>query len=60
MEAGLNPLGARTHWGKLFDEAALARRVDELYPHLGRLGSLRRRLDPRGALRDDFLDRLGV
>ncbi|WP_151523484.1 FAD-binding protein [Serinicoccus kebangsaanensis] len=60
IEEGLTPLGARPHWGKLFGEDALAGRVDEAYPHRHRLGSLRRRLDPRGALRNDFLDRLGI
>ncbi|ANS77867.1 xylitol oxidase [Serinicoccus hydrothermalis] len=60
IEEGLTPLGARPHWGKLFDEAALARRVGEAYPEVGRLALLRQRLDPRGALRNDFLDRLGI
>ena len=57
IEEGLNPLGARPHWGKVFDEAALAERVDTLYPQHDRMSDLSSRLDPRGALRNDFLDR---
>lgn len=60
IEAGFAPLGARPHWAKLFDEDALAGRVHELYPQLARVRALRGRLDPRGALRNDFLDRLGI
>lgn len=60
IEAGLNPLGARPHWAKLFDESRFADRVADLYPRLDAMLALRRRMDPRGALRNDFLDRLGL
>ena len=60
IEEGLTPLGARPHWGKLFDEDALARRLDDAFPQHGRMRALRARLDPRGALRNDFLERVGL
>jgi len=60
IEEGLNPLGARPHWGKVFDERALADRIDTLYPQRDRVRDLSARLDPRGALRNDFLDRVGL
>ncbi|WP_022923846.1 FAD-binding protein [Serinicoccus marinus] len=60
IEEGLEPLGARPHWGKLFDERALARRIEELYPQRGRMLGLAARLDPRGALRNDYLERVGL
>ncbi|OLT17591.1 hypothetical protein BJF80_16430 [Serinicoccus sp. CUA-874] len=60
IEEGLEPLGARPHWGKLFDERALARRIEELYPQRGRMLELAARLDPRGALRNDYLERVGL
>lgn len=55
LEAALRPFGARPHWGKLFttDAADLAR----LYPRLADFRDLVRRYDPRGAFRNDFLDR---
>ena len=45
---------------KLFDERALARRIEELYPQRGRMLGLAARLDPRGALRNDYLERVGL
>ncbi|GAA4884473.1 FAD-binding protein [Serinicoccus chungangensis] len=60
IEEGLDPLGARPHWGKLFDERALAGRVDDLYPRRGAFSELAARLDPRGALRNDFVERVGL
>jgi xylitol oxidase len=55
VEAALRPFGARPHWGKLFttggDELA------GLYPRMGDFRELVRRCDPRGALRNDFLER---
>ena len=54
IEAALAPFGARPHWGKLFvaDAAAIA----PLYPrHAGFLG-LVRRLDPRGAFSNAWLE----
>ena len=55
IEAALRPFGARPHWGKLFTIGA-----DELesrYPRMADFRSLVRRLDPRGAFRNDYLDR---
>jgi xylitol oxidase len=55
VEEALRPFDARPHWGKLFTTDA-----DELagrYPRLGDFRALVRRFDPRGAFRNDFLDR---
>ena len=55
IEEALRPFDARPHWGKLFTTDA-----DELagrYPRLGDFRALVRRFDPRGAFRNDFLDR---
>jgi xylitol oxidase len=55
IEAALRPFGARPHWGKLFTTGA-----DELaarYPRMADFRELVRRYDPRGAFRNDFLDR---
>ncbi|WP_345770928.1 D-arabinono-1,4-lactone oxidase [Geodermatophilus normandii] len=55
IEAALRPFGARPHWGKLFttDAAELA----GLYPRMTDFRALVRRVDPRGAFRNDYLDR---
>ena len=55
VEAALRPFGARPHWGKLFttDAAELAR----CYPRLPDFRDLVARCDPRGAFRNDYLDR---
>ena len=55
LEAALLPLGARPHWGKLFlaDAGTLAPR----YPRHGDFVDLVERLDPRGAFRNDWLER---
>jgi alditol oxidase len=60
LEARLNPLGTRPHWGKLFDEQEMARRGPQIYPRWHDMRALSRRLDPRGALRNDFVDRVGL
>ena len=55
IEAALRPLGSRPHWGKLFTAEA-----DELagrYPRMADFRELVRRYDPRGAFRNDYLDR---
>lgn len=54
VEAALDPLDARPHWGKLFvaDAAAIGRRYERL-PDFIRLVD---RLDPRGAFRNAWLD----
>jgi xylitol oxidase len=53
VEAALLPLGARPHWGKLFNARAdvLAPR----YPRLQDFRALLERLDPRGAFRNEWL-----
>ena len=55
VEAALRPFAARPHWGKVFttDAAELA----GLYPRLPDFRDLVRRFDPRGAFRNDYLDR---
>jgi xylitol oxidase len=55
VEAALRPFQARPHWGKVFlaDAAAIA----PLYERLDDFAALRRRLDPRGAFRNAWLDR---
>jgi len=55
LEAALEPFAPRPHWGKLFlaDAATLAPR----YERLSDFARLARRLDPRGALRNDWLER---
>ncbi|GLI26245.1 xylitol oxidase [Agromyces rhizosphaerae] len=56
----LAPFAARPHWGKLFDVAQAAPRMQELYPHWRDFADLRERYDPRGVFRNDFLARLGL
>ncbi len=55
IEEALAPCDARPHWGKLFTTGAAE--LDRLYPRLGDFRALVRRYDPRGAFRNDFLDR---
>ena len=58
IEAALRPFGARPHWGKLF--ATGADELEERYPRMADFRSLARRLDPRGAVRHDDLERTGA
>jgi len=55
LEGALLPLGARPHWGKVFlaDAAVLAPR----YEHHADFVRLVERLDPRGAFRNEWLER---
>jgi alditol oxidase len=53
LEEALAPLDPRPHWGKLFHADDVAGR----YPRAGDFLALRERLDPRGAFRNDWLDR---
>ncbi|MGY1717578.1 D-arabinono-1,4-lactone oxidase [Blastococcus sp. SYSU DS0552] len=55
IEAALRPFGARPHWGKLFTTGA--DELAALYPRMPAFRELVRRFDPRGAFRNDFLDR---
>jgi xylitol oxidase len=53
VEAALAPFAARPHWGKVF--------LAQPGPHYERLGgfaALAERLDPRGAFRNDWLERV--
>ncbi|MBI5160812.1 MAG: FAD-binding protein [Micrococcales bacterium] len=53
LEERLLPLGARPHWGKLSAATDLA----ALYPRIDDFRALADRWDPRGKLRNRFLDR---
>jgi len=55
VEAALAPFSARPHWGKLFllDAAAIA----PLYERLPDFRRLAERMDPRGAFRNEWLER---
>jgi len=55
VEAALAPFGARPHWGKVF--VAEADAIAPLYPRLPDFLALVRRLDPRGAFRNDWFER---
>jgi xylitol oxidase len=56
LEAALEPYAARPHWGKLF--TLDADRIRARYERLPDFVRLAERLDPRGAFRNDYLDRL--
>ena len=55
VEAALAPFDARPHWGKLF--LADATVIAPLYERLPDFARLVERLDPRGAFRNDWLER---
>ena len=55
VEAALAAFAARPHWGKLF--LATAAELAPLYEHLPDFVRLAARLDPRGAFRNDWLER---
>jgi xylitol oxidase len=55
LEAALRPYEARPHWGKLF--TVDAQEIEGRYPRLDDFRALVRRFDPRGAFRNDYLDR---
>jgi alditol oxidase len=52
LEAALAPFGARPHWGKLF-----LMNAGSLYKRRADFIALRERLDPRGAFRNEWLER---
>jgi alditol oxidase len=54
IEGALIPLGARPHWGKLF--LADADTIAHLYERLPDFIALIRRMDPRGAFTNDWLE----
>jgi alditol oxidase len=55
IEAGLIPLGARPHWGKLF--LARAGTLASSYERLSEFAQLAERLDSRGAFRNAWLEK---
>lgn len=55
LEAALTPYSARPHWGKLF--AATAAELEPRYERMAEFRALAKRLDPRGAFRNEFLER---
>jgi xylitol oxidase len=55
VEAALAPFSPRPHWGKLF--LAGAAELAPRYPRLPDFARLSERLDPRGAFRNDWLER---
>ncbi|MCU1433167.1 MAG: linked oxidase domain protein [Actinotalea sp.] len=59
LERALEPFAARPHWGKLFSptQAGDPDRLEGLYPRLPDFRDLVARLDPRGAFRNDYLQR---
>jgi xylitol oxidase len=55
LEEALAPLAARPHWGKVFTAGAAD--LAPLYERHADLTALVARLDPRGAFRNDWLER---
>jgi xylitol oxidase len=55
LESALAPFAARPHWGKLF--LAEAATIAPLYERLPDFARLVERYDPRGAFRNDWLER---
>ena len=56
IEEALVPLGARPHWGKVFEMDAAALR--EAFPRLADFAALRSRVDPQRVFGNAFLDRV--
>ncbi len=54
IEATLDELGPRPHWGKAFTTPPA--RLGQLYPGLGRFRAQAERLDPGGVFRNDFVN----
>jgi xylitol oxidase len=55
LEVALAPFDPRPHWGKLF--LAGAATMADRYERLPDFAALTQRLDPRGAFRNDWLER---
>jgi xylitol oxidase len=55
LEVALAPFAPRPHWGKLF--LAGSATIADRYERLGDFARLAERLDPRGAFRNDWLER---
>ena len=56
IEEALVPLGARPHWGKVFEMDATT--LAEAYPRLGDFAALRDRVDPDRVFGNAFVDRV--
>jgi alditol oxidase len=56
IEEALVPLGARPHWGKVFEMDA--GELAEAFPRLREFGALRDRVDPQGKFGNAFVDRV--
>ena len=56
IETALAPFRARPHWGKVFTPGAFS--MTGLYPHHDDFIGLAARLDPRGAFRNPWFDRV--
>ena len=54
IQDGLEHLGARPHWGKVF--TIDPDRLQSLYPNLGRFKEVLARYDPRGKFRNEFME----
>jgi alditol oxidase len=55
LEVALAPFAPRPHWGKLFFAGAAT--IADRYERLPDFAALAKRLDPRGAFRNDWLER---
>jgi xylitol oxidase len=55
IETALAPFDFRPHWAKIF--AATAADLAPRYERMGDFRALAAEMDPRGAFRNDFLDR---
>src|SRR5690606_7326318 len=55
VEETLAPFDPRPHWAKVF--AATAAELEPRYERMGDFRALAERFDPRGAFRNEFLDR---
>jgi xylitol oxidase len=56
VEAALSPFDPRPHWGKVF--LAGGERIGLRYPRAADFAALARRLDPRGAFRNAWVERV--
>jgi len=56
VEAIMDPLGGRPHWGKMHYQTAAT--LAPRYPRWDDFAAVRRRLDPEGRFRNAYLDRV--
>ena len=56
VEAVMDPLGGRPHWGKMHYQTAAT--LAPRYPRWDDFAAVRRRLDPEGRFRNAYLDRV--